>query len=280
MPGAWPAGNQGFVGGTTNAETGLTRLGAREYDPALGRFISVDPLIDRDDPQQLNGYAYANNSPATMTDPDGLRYMEGDSGGWQDSRARPRPKPKPKPAVSIARFRDFGSSCRLERSHCAATAQRAKAKAAYVHRARSHDFGSSCEDSASVCRAVRDRAVQKERVDREREECEASFWCNLGHQAMDVLTSDFLGIASIAVGIVCPVCGLVIGLASAAATCLGGGTVAACATSTSWALRWAGQVSPREPRVRRCIGPVSRRRPSRRRRWTGSMPGWIEAPDA
>jgi RHS repeat-associated protein len=79
-PAAWPAGSRGFVGGVTNPDTGLTRLGAREYDPALGRFISVDPLIDPADPQQMNGYAYANNSPATMSDPDGLIGRAGAAG--------------------------------------------------------------------------------------------------------------------------------------------------------------------------------------------------------
>ena len=39
--------------------------------PDTGRFISVDPVIDASDPQQLNGYAYANNSPETFSDPDG-----------------------------------------------------------------------------------------------------------------------------------------------------------------------------------------------------------------
>ncbi|MET9274816.1 RHS repeat-associated core domain-containing protein [Kribbella sp. NPDC003557] len=76
----WPGGNRSYVGGTPTANTGLTRLGAREYDPALGRFLSVDPIIDPNDPQQLNAYAYANNSPATFSDPDGLKYFEGDSG--------------------------------------------------------------------------------------------------------------------------------------------------------------------------------------------------------
>ncbi|MFG2076267.1 RHS repeat domain-containing protein [Nonomuraea maritima] len=69
----WP-GERGFVGGTVDATTKLVHLGAREYDPSIGRFLSVDPVIDDLDPQQLNAYAYANNSPASMTDPDGQLF--------------------------------------------------------------------------------------------------------------------------------------------------------------------------------------------------------------
>ncbi|WP_168200615.1 polymorphic toxin-type HINT domain-containing protein [Allokutzneria sp. NRRL B-24872] len=72
--GTWPD-DKGFVGGTQDS-TGLTHLGAREYDPANGRFLSVDPVMDLADPQQTNGYSYANNSPITMSDPDGLRPMQ------------------------------------------------------------------------------------------------------------------------------------------------------------------------------------------------------------
>ncbi|MFD7778816.1 RHS repeat-associated core domain-containing protein [Streptomyces sp. NPDC059753] len=68
-------GTRGYVGGTTDP-TGLTHLGAREYDPDLGRFISVDPVIDIDDPQQMNAYAYANNRPITASDPDGRQYYD------------------------------------------------------------------------------------------------------------------------------------------------------------------------------------------------------------
>ncbi|SEG96335.1 RHS repeat-associated core domain-containing protein [Nonomuraea solani] len=75
----WPAGSRGFVSGTANPETGLTRLGAREYDPMTGKFLSADPVIDPFDPQQMNAYAYSNNNPATMTDPDGLRYNSRDN---------------------------------------------------------------------------------------------------------------------------------------------------------------------------------------------------------
>ncbi|MEV4107309.1 RHS repeat-associated core domain-containing protein [Nonomuraea sp. NPDC049695] len=73
-PPPWWPGQRGFVGGTHDATTGLVHLGAREYDPKNGRFMSVDPVIDEDDPQQLNAYAYANNSPVTMSDPDGQLF--------------------------------------------------------------------------------------------------------------------------------------------------------------------------------------------------------------
>ncbi|MFJ9426662.1 polymorphic toxin-type HINT domain-containing protein [Streptomyces sp. NPDC101249] len=71
--GAWP-GSKGYVGGTDETDdTGLVHLGAREYDPVAGRFISVDPLMDLTDPQQINGYTYANNNPVSLSDPSGLR---------------------------------------------------------------------------------------------------------------------------------------------------------------------------------------------------------------
>ncbi|GAA1551950.1 RHS repeat-associated core domain-containing protein [Kribbella sancticallisti] len=73
VPAAWPS-QKDFVGGIKDASTGLIHLGAREYDPTIGRFISVDPVVDANDPQQLNGYAYANNSPVSFVDADGKRY--------------------------------------------------------------------------------------------------------------------------------------------------------------------------------------------------------------
>jgi RHS repeat-associated protein len=68
---SWP-GDRGFLGGTRDAGTGLTQLGERAYDPAVGRFISADPVVDLSDPQQMHGYAYANNSPVSFSDPSGL----------------------------------------------------------------------------------------------------------------------------------------------------------------------------------------------------------------
>ncbi|GGR85535.1 MULTISPECIES: polymorphic toxin-type HINT domain-containing protein [Streptomyces] len=71
-PATW-RGERGFVGGTEDP-TGLTHLGSREYDTTNGRFISVDPIGDIKDPQQVNGYGYSNNNPVTFSDPDGAFF--------------------------------------------------------------------------------------------------------------------------------------------------------------------------------------------------------------
>ncbi|GAA0743390.1 RHS repeat-associated core domain-containing protein [Dactylosporangium roseum] len=65
----WP-NTRGFVNGIRD-NTGLTHLGAREYEPTSGRFISDDSVTDFSSPQQMNGYAYADNNPVTMSDPSG-----------------------------------------------------------------------------------------------------------------------------------------------------------------------------------------------------------------
>ncbi|MEV7447949.1 RHS repeat domain-containing protein [Streptomyces nigra] len=69
---AWPD-DKGFLGKPTDADTGLTHVSAREYDPTTGRFLSVDPVLAPDDHESLNGYAYANNTPVTKSDPTGLK---------------------------------------------------------------------------------------------------------------------------------------------------------------------------------------------------------------
>ncbi|MFI5862606.1 RHS repeat-associated core domain-containing protein [Streptomyces sp. NPDC051546] len=73
--GTWK-GEKGFVGGTIDASTGLTTIGAREYDPFLGKFITPDPVVDTNDAQQLNAYAYAHNRPVSASDPTGLYDMD------------------------------------------------------------------------------------------------------------------------------------------------------------------------------------------------------------
>jgi len=64
-------GDRGFLDKTQDA-TGLVQVGARYYDPGIGRFVSVDPVMDLSDPQQWNAYSYSNNNPLTWSDPSGM----------------------------------------------------------------------------------------------------------------------------------------------------------------------------------------------------------------
>ncbi|WP_457757745.1 RHS repeat-associated core domain-containing protein [Streptomyces mirabilis] len=68
--GTW-LGDKGFVNGIQDTTTGLTHLGAREYDATIGRFVSADPLLELTDAQQIDGYTYAADNPVTGSDPTG-----------------------------------------------------------------------------------------------------------------------------------------------------------------------------------------------------------------
>ncbi|MFF6787331.1 polymorphic toxin-type HINT domain-containing protein, partial [Streptomyces sp. NPDC012510] len=67
----WPD-DKAFLGKPADVGTGLTHIGAREYDPKTGQFISVDPIMALNQHQSLNGYAYSDNNPVTRSDPTGL----------------------------------------------------------------------------------------------------------------------------------------------------------------------------------------------------------------
>jgi RHS repeat-associated protein len=59
----------GFAGGLYDADTGLVRLGARDYDPETGRFTTPDPL--RFGGGGTNLYGYALGDPVNLADPSG-----------------------------------------------------------------------------------------------------------------------------------------------------------------------------------------------------------------
>jgi len=63
----------GFTGHIKDKATGLNYMQARYYDPVIGRFLSVDPVtfLDTGDANQFNRYAYGNNDPVNMIDPNG-----------------------------------------------------------------------------------------------------------------------------------------------------------------------------------------------------------------
>ena len=51
---------------------GLVQLGARIYDPVIGRFLSRDPLLIPRTAATTNPYAFAMNDPVNLSDPSGL----------------------------------------------------------------------------------------------------------------------------------------------------------------------------------------------------------------
>jgi RHS repeat-associated protein len=68
---AAPAG-PGYTGHVNDPDTGLVYMQARYYDPAVGRFLSGDPVgPSPGNTFNFNRYDYTNNNPINHTDPDG-----------------------------------------------------------------------------------------------------------------------------------------------------------------------------------------------------------------
>ncbi len=78
-----------YTGKELDRETDLYYYGARYYDPLLGRFVSVDPLVLDiatktnkefadiiDNPQTLNAYSYVLNNPLRYVDPTGEANLD------------------------------------------------------------------------------------------------------------------------------------------------------------------------------------------------------------
>ncbi|WP_161962436.1 RHS repeat-associated core domain-containing protein [Nocardioides speluncae] len=80
-PGATFVDDKKFLGKPHDAGTGFTHVAAREYSPDLGRFLSVDPLLDPADPLSVNGYTYADQDPVNNSDPTGLECVDRCGGG-------------------------------------------------------------------------------------------------------------------------------------------------------------------------------------------------------
>ena len=102
-----PAGQTGtattpiaWAGEYRDAETGLTYLRARYYDPATGQFLTRDPIeiVTR----SPNGYA--GNNPVNATDPLGLRPGDCGAGRFRDpftGTCMSQDVPGPQPANSV-----------------------------------------------------------------------------------------------------------------------------------------------------------------------------------
>jgi RHS repeat-associated protein len=78
-----PSGAKDYVnyqwnGGDTLSAFGLSQLGARVYDPVIGRFLSRDSLFLSRTASDSNPYSFAFNDPLNHSDPTGLDSCAGD----------------------------------------------------------------------------------------------------------------------------------------------------------------------------------------------------------
>ena len=84
--------NLRYPGQRWDAASGLNQNGFRDYEAATGRYPTSDPVGQRGG---INTYAYANNSPLTWFDPDGLTAGVGTYPGYYPPRTSPAPGPRP-----------------------------------------------------------------------------------------------------------------------------------------------------------------------------------------
>ena len=62
----------GYTGHVNDPDTGLVYMQARYYDPATGRFLSIDPVVPAaGNTFNFNRYDYTSNNPENHIDPDG-----------------------------------------------------------------------------------------------------------------------------------------------------------------------------------------------------------------
>jgi RHS repeat-associated protein len=81
-PGTTYYASEQWNGGDLLAAFGVVNLGARVYDPVIGRFLSRDPIL-----QARNPYAFAGNDPINKSDPTGMfqECIFCDAGGAGDA---------------------------------------------------------------------------------------------------------------------------------------------------------------------------------------------------
>ncbi|MFD9002113.1 ricin-type beta-trefoil lectin domain protein [Streptomyces sp. NPDC059582] len=111
-PSSWvaPDENHGFLDQPLDATTGLNLLGARNYDPVLGRFLTPDPVFEPGDPNQMGGYTYAGDNPSSAADPSGLMLVA-DGGGGGCGSACQAAASKPDTSTSSGKKKSHHGGC-------------------------------------------------------------------------------------------------------------------------------------------------------------------------
>jgi RHS repeat-associated protein len=66
----------GFAGGLYDPQTGLVRFGARDYEPEVGRWTAMDPILF--DGREANLFSYSFGDPVNLLDPTGLDAVTSD----------------------------------------------------------------------------------------------------------------------------------------------------------------------------------------------------------
>jgi RHS repeat-associated protein len=79
----------GFTDQEHDDELGLINMRGRMYDPKIGRFLSVDPLVSDPSSQGFNRYSYVSNNPLNFTDPTGFQKAGGQGPGCEGAPLKP-----------------------------------------------------------------------------------------------------------------------------------------------------------------------------------------------
>ncbi|MGW1761022.1 RHS repeat domain-containing protein [Streptomyces mirabilis] len=106
----WPDPTHSYLGKPQDTTTGYTDVGARKYDPTLGRFISADPVFDATSPQQLGGYTYAADNPLTNSDPTGL-WLDDGTGHNEPRKGGPAGPSSPTPGIPAGSHSGTANTC-------------------------------------------------------------------------------------------------------------------------------------------------------------------------
>jgi RHS repeat-associated protein len=80
-------GKYRFTSAELDTASGLYHMGARFYDPSVGRWLSEDPVQNRFEPVSLNFYAYVENNPLLLIDQAGTMF-EGAGSNTCDASCR------------------------------------------------------------------------------------------------------------------------------------------------------------------------------------------------